>query len=164
MSKMTLSILVLVASAATSPMASGSDGRFPQAGTATPEQGPLTRQQVVQETLTARRSGTLLPAGESAEAVFRVSPVSSVSREAVKAETSLARSSGTLQPAGEAALPVFAAIAGTSRSREEVKQETISARRNGTLIPAGEAVDNQAHATAEARSRSLRAAQARSIR
>lgn len=152
MSNRTLTSFILAAAAVSSPIA------FAAQSTSSPSnwagqpagarEGNLTRSQVVQETLLARRNGTLRSAGQNVEPAFAVPSGSTLSREDVMRETKSARSSGQLWPAGEAVLPVFAQVSGSSRTREQVKQETISARMNGTLVPAGEATEGQRQAQA----------------
>ena len=136
MSNYTLASFILAATAVASPLAF--------AAVATPSsqrhttESQLTREQVVQETLTARRNGSLLPTGESASADFRTPVVNTASRAYVPFDAKLAWARGQLVPAGEAALPLNSQTSISNTTRDQVKRETRAARLNGTLQPAGE--------------------------
>jgi len=113
-----------------------------------------TRAEVVSETVAARATGTLAPAGEaSTPRETAAAARSTLTRSAVESQVLEARASGTLTPAGEG----FDAGFGRSRevtilTRAEVKADVIAARRAGDLIPAGEGPDAEIHARAKSAS------------
>lgn len=145
MSNHTLASLILTATAFTAPLvfaahAPSSSVRHSK-DYVTASTSSQTRSQVSQETLAARRNGTLQPAGEGAEAMFRPPGASRANLAYVQFDAKLARARGELSPAGEAALPLNVRVTGPSKTRAEVKHETQAARLDGTLPPTGEAAD-----------------------
>lgn len=145
MSNHTLASFILAATAVTSPLvfaahAASSSERHSKAFT-TASTSSLTRAQVSQETLAARRNGTLQPAGEGAEAKFRLPGASTANLAYVHFDAKLARARGELRPAGEAELSLNVRATGPSKTRAEVKHETQAARLDGRLPPAGEAAE-----------------------
>ena len=142
MSNRTLASFILAATAVTSSLAfaahdTSSTVRNTKVYPST-SASSLTREQVSQQTLAARRTGTLQPAGEAA---FRLPAASTANRAYVQFNAALARARGELRPAGEAQGPLNVRATGPSKTRAEVKHETQTARLHGALMPAGEAAD-----------------------
>lgn len=145
MTNRTLASFILAATTVSSSLAFAehatySPVRHPQAYFSAPASS-LTREQVSQETLEARRNGTLQAAGEGAEAAFRLPAASTMTRAYVQFDANSARARGELVPAGEAQEPLNVRATGPSKTRAEVRHETQTARMNGTLLPAGDAAN-----------------------
>lgn len=141
----TLASFVPAATAVTSPLvfaahAASSSVRQSKAY-ATASTSSLTRAQVSQEALAARRSGTLQPAGEGAEAKAHMPGPSAANLAYVQFDARLSRARGELRPAGEAELPVNVRATGPTKTRAEVEHDTQAARLDRTLTPAGEAAE-----------------------
>ena len=99
----------------------------------------LTRAEVRNDVLQARRAGHMPPAGEAYQGT-EVSTGTPLSRAEVKAELSAARRAGELMAAGDAYPKQSSDYPGTSTlTRAEVKAEVVAARKAGEMMPAGEA-------------------------
>ncbi len=145
MTNRTLASFILAATAVSSSLAFAEHAtyapvRHPWAYSSAPASS-LTREQVSQETLAARRNGTLQPAGEGAEGAFRLPAASTMTRAYVQFDAKSARARGELVPAGEAQEPLSVRATGPSKTRAEISHETQTARMNGTLKPAGDAAN-----------------------
>lgn len=145
MTNRTLASFILAATAVSSSLAFAehatySPARHPQAYSTAPASS-LTREQVSQETLAARRNGVLQPAGEGTEPVSRLPAASTMTRAYVQFDAKAARARGELVPAGEAQEPFNVRTTGAGKTRAEVSHETQTARMNGTLKPAGDAAN-----------------------
>jgi hypothetical protein len=112
-------------------------------GSALADEG-LSRAQVREDVIAARKAGTLVPAGEGVTPGYpkAADRASSVSRAQVKSDVLAARATGRLVPAGPGSPEdrVYAqqVAAASTTTRGEMKQEVLAARANGELIPAGE--------------------------
>ena len=104
-------------------------------------QEPLTRAQVVAETLAAANANQLQPAGEGSPQFEHSAFESGKTHADIKSETLRAIRAGDLIPAGEGvasrAERIF--VSGqTTKTRAEVNAETRAAAKAGQLTPAGE--------------------------
>ena len=124
-----VSVLVVVAAlACTAPLADSA-------------QDPLTRAQVVAETLAAAKANQLQPAGEGSPRFEQSAFQSGKTHADIQSETLRAIRAGDLTPAGEGvdsrAERIF--VSGqTAKTRAEVNAETRAAVKAGQLTPAGE--------------------------
>jgi len=127
-------------------------------GSAFADEGSLSREQVRQDVIAARKAGTLIPAGQGVTPGYPTAASRGymLSRAQVKADVLEARADRQLAPAGEGSpenrVYAQAVAAPSTLTRAEMKQEVLEARANGELIPAGEGeFAPQSHATHVAR-------------
>ncbi len=106
------------------------------------EGSPLSRDEVRAQTMLARATGGLMPAGEGSPTEPAAAP-STKTRAERKAETLQARRSGALLPPGEGMYKSYMsqqlAMAHSTKTRAERKAETLEAAHKHQLLRAGEA-------------------------
>ena len=106
------------------------------------ESAPLSRADVVEQTLAAREAGQLMPAGEGSPTDNQFAVHSDKTRAERKAETLAARSKGEFAPGGlglyKSNMSQQTAVAGSTKTRAERKAETQQAAARHQLMPAGE--------------------------
>jgi len=113
-------------------------------GSACADEGGLTREQVRQDVIAARKAGTLIPAGQGVTPGYpgAADRGYAATRAQVKADVREARADKQLAPAGERSpedrVYAQAVTAKSTLTRAEMKEEVLEARANGELIPAGQ--------------------------
>jgi hypothetical protein len=113
------------------------------AGSPPANSGALTRAEVRQSVIEARKAGELIPAGEGSRYPRSQSATTStLTRAEVNQEVRAARAAGELAPAGEGSDSFLArseARTFSTLTREDVNAATLRARDAGELVPAGDA-------------------------